>query len=599
MRKTPKLFAAIVGMLIVAIPLIAACSSSNLAREEPVRPAAAPAPAAPAPAASAPAPAAQHGIPGEIDAPSSPSLPARASAPAPAPMPASRPALAAIAGPAPVSVPAPAAPAPAAPMSILSLVVASSEAGGFSSGGTATVNDAPYDLQFFKHYGVNPFIDTEDDHLSTFAMDVDTASYTLARRFVNEGHLPNPDAVRVEEFVNFFDQGYAPPEEGAFAIQVDGAPSPFGGENHWLIRIGLQGKEIRAEDRKDATLIFVIDTSGSMGRENRIGLVKRSLNLLVEQLGPNDTVGIVEYGEVGRVVLEPTGADDKIDITFAINNLTPHGSTNAEDGLILGYKMAAREVEPGRITRVILLSDGVANVGRTGPESILRSIREYVDQGVTLSTVGFGMANFNDIMMEQLANNGDGNYSYVDTIQEAQRVFVENLTGTLQVIAKDAKVQVDFNPDVVSRYRLLGYENRYVADQDFRNDEVDAGEVGANHTVTALYELKLKPGASGPIGTAYLRYEDVDAGVVVELGREFGLSDFTVNFADARPRFQLAAIVAEYAEVLRESYWAREGSLEAVLNYAEQLLETLPTDIDVIEFVGLVRESYYLNLERR
>jgi Ca-activated chloride channel family protein len=477
--------------------------------------------------------------------------------------------------------------------------VASSEASdGFSSGGTATVNDAAYDLQFFKHYGVNPFIDTEDDHLSTFAMDVDTASYTLARRFVNEGHLPNPDAVRVEEFVNFFDQGYAPPEEGAFAIQVDGSPSPFGTDNHWLVRIGLQGQEIKAENRKDATLIFVVDTSGSMGRDNRIELVKRSLNMLVDQLGPNDTVGIVEYGNVARPVLEPTGADDKIDITYAIEKLIPHGSTNAEDGLKLGYKMAANHVEPGRITRVILLSDGVANVGRTGPESILKTIRGYVDQGVTLSTIGVGMANFNDILMEQLANNGDGNYSYVDTIQEARRVFVENLTGTLQVIAKDAKVQVDFNPDVVSRYRLLGYENRYVADQDFRNDEVDAGEVGANHTVTALYELKLKPEAAGPIGIAYLRYEDIDAGAVIELGREFGLGDFTLEFADALPRFQLAAVVAEYAEVLRESYWAREGSLAAVMTHAEELLEMLPFDTDVLEFVRLVRESYYLDSER-
>jgi Ca-activated chloride channel family protein len=177
-------------------------------------------------------------------------------------------------------------------------------------------------------------------------------------------------------------------------------------------------------------------------------------------------------------------------------------------------------------------------------------------------------------------------------------VFVENLTGTLQVIAKDAKVQVDFNPDVVSRYRLLGYENRYVADQDFRNDAVDAGEVGANHTVTALYELKLKPGASGTIGTAYLRYQDVDSGSVVELGREFGFDDFTSEFADTRPRFQLATIVAEYAEVLRESYWARDGSLEPVMAYADRLLETLSSDVDVIEFVRLVKESYYLNAER-
>ena len=280
---------------------------------------------------------------------------------------------------------------------------------GFNAiGGTATVNDAAYDLTFFQHYGVNPFIDTEDDHFSTFAVDVDTASYTVARRFIQDGNIPVSDSVRVEEFVNYFEQDYAPPESGAFAVHIEGSPSPFGGEKHWMLHVGLEGKAIPQDDRKNATLVLAIDVSGSMGREDRLGLVQRSLRLLVEELRPADRVGIVVYGNRGRVLLEPTDGGEKQAIMGAINSLVPSGSTYVEDGLRLAYKMAAEEVQPGRITRVLLLSDGVGNVGRTGAESILSQIRPQVDAGVSLTTSGFGMGNFNDVLMEQLANDGDG-----------------------------------------------------------------------------------------------------------------------------------------------------------------------------------------------
>ena len=215
------------------------------------------------------------------------------------------------------------------------------------------------------------FIDTEDDHLSTFAIDVDTASYTVARRFVQDGNLPDPDSVRVEEFVNYFKQGYEPPSEGAFAIHGEGLPSPFGGDNHWLMRVGLQGKTITAEGRKDATLVFAIDVSGSMGREDRLGLVKRSLRLLVDELRSTDEVGIVIYGNCGSVLLEPTGGRNRVAIMEGIDALQPGGSTYVEDGLRLAYEMAVKRVRSGRITRVLLLSDGVGNVGRTGADSIL------------------------------------------------------------------------------------------------------------------------------------------------------------------------------------------------------------------------------------
>ena len=469
---------------------------------------------------------------------------------------------------------------------------------GFNTiGGSATVNDAAYDLTFFKHYGVNPFIDTEDDHFSTFAMDVDTASYTVMRRFVMDGNIPDPDSVRVEEFVNFFDFGYEQPQEDAFAIHLDGSPSRFGGENHWLMRVGLQGKAIDDEDRKNATLIFTIDVSGSMEREDRLGLVKRSLRLLVDELRPSDDVGIVIYGSRGQVILNPTSGEDKNRIIEAIDRLQPGGSTFVEEGLQLAYEMAVDHVEPGRITRVIVLSDGVGNVGNTAADSILRQVRRHVDRGVTLTTVGFGMGNYNDELMEQLANDGNGSYYYVDDLSEARRIFVENLTGTLQTIAKDAKVQVDFNPEVVSRYRLLGYENRRIDDQDFRDDTVDAGEIGAGHSVTALYELKLHDGANGDVGTVFVRYQEPDSSRVVEVSQTLQRTELLSRFDDASPRFQLATVVAEYAEILRESYWAQDGTLAQVVAEARRVQGLLPGESDVAEFANLADRT--LSIQER
>ena len=464
--------------------------------------------------------------------------------------------------------------------------------------GSGAPNQPPYDLTFFQHSGVNPFIDTEDDNLSTFAMDVDTASYSVARRFVQDGNLPDPNSVRVEEFVNYFDMGYAAPNRHAFAIDMEGSPSPFGADRHWLLRIGLQGREVSGWERKDATLIFAIDVSGSMGQENRLGLVKRSLRLLVSQLGPRDEVGIVIYGSRGHVLLYPTDAGESGAIQDAINRLQPGGSTYVEEGLKLAYDMAERSVRPGRITRVILLSDGVGNVGETGSQAILRQIRDEVEQGVTLTTVGFGMGNYNDTLMEQLANDGDGAYYYVDSLNEARTLFVENLTGTIQNIAKDAKVQVEFNPGVVQSYRLLGYENREVADKDFRNDAVDAGEVGAGHSVTALYEVKLQDRAAGSVGTVYLRYEDPDTGQITELSQWLEFSSLAGRFEDASPRFQLAAVVAEYAEFLRGSYWARESSLQQIAEEARRVSRLLRQDSNVAEFAALTEQARNIQYAR-
>ena len=456
-------------------------------------------------------------------------------------------------------------------------------------GDTGHVPSSPpsYDTTFFQNYGVNPFIDPRADHLSTFAMDVDTASYSVARRFVLDGNRPDPDSVRVEEFVNYFDQEYPQPRRGAFAIHVDGARSPFT-QDTWIARVGIQGRDVPDHLRKDATLVFVIDTSGSMSRENRLELVKRALRLLVRELRPTDQIGIVTYGSRGHAILNPTEAKHDDYILEVIDGLYPGGSTNAEEGLRLGYEMADRWLNPERITRIILLSDGVANVGQTGPEAILNQVRKYVNEGVTLSTVGVGMGNYNDVLMEQLANDGDGNYFYIDNLTEAWKSFVDNLTSTLQVIARDAKIQVSFNPDVVHSYRLIGYENRDVADRDFRNDSVDAGEVGAGHSVTALYELRLHERIDGPIAKVHVRYEDPDSHRIFEVDRNFNVNDLHGHFESASPRFQLAATVAQYAEVLRESYWAQHTTIDDVRYHADRVGGILRNDPEVTEFARLV-----------
>jgi len=457
-----------------------------------------------------------------------------------------------------------------------------------STGGTAEPNDAPYGDVFFDGYGVNPFIDTEDDALSTFGLDVDTGSYTVVRRYLRDGHLPPADAVRIEEMINYFDYGDAGPEEREFALHAEGAPSIFGeGERYYLLRLALQGREISAAERKSARLTFVVDVSGSMARENRLGLVRQALELLTGELRPDDRVGLVVYGSEGRVVLEPTADHDRI--REALASLQPEGSTNAEEGLRLGYDLASSELERGTINRVILCSDGVANVGKTGPESILGEIRRQAEKGIELTTVGFGMGNYNDVLMEQLADRGNGRYAYVDTLEEARRIFAENLTGTLQTLAAEARAQVEFNPELVARYRLLGYENRDIADERFRDDTVDAGEIGMGHSVTALYEVKLhrRPKRNDRLGTLRLRYASMEKGEMVELEKEIRGFDLAKSWEKASPAFRLASLVAEFGELLKGTYWAKKGNMKDVFRRAQQVATEYPGSVEVSEFATL------------
>ena len=440
----------------------------------------------------------------------------------------------------------------------------------------------------YTDHGTNRFTDTSEDHLSTFAIDVDTGSYTIARRKLNEGGTPPKASVRVEEFLNYFGYDYPKPTSGAFSVSMEAAPSPFATDGKTqLLRVGVQGKTIRAEERRPVHLTFLVDVSGSMRSGDKIRLVKKSLQILTDNLKEGDTVAIATYAGRTEVLLEPTRARGKI--FDAIEQLSAGGSTAMASGLDLAYGLAAKNLKAEHENRVIVLSDGDANVGRTGWKAMLNQISNQVKKGITLSTIGFGMGNYQDATMEQLANHGDGNYFYIDSEKEAAKVFGDQIDGTLQVIAKDVKIQVDFNPEAVRRYRLIGYENRDIADKDFRNDKVDAGEIGAGHTVTALYEIELQDEVPELLATVRVRHKEPHGSDKAseqaftlkrdELHRSIGASS-----AD----FQFAAAVAAFAEKLRQSPYAEKLTYDWILEVAEG---AAGRKADRREFVKLVKKA--------
>lgn len=348
---------------------------------------------------------------------------------------------------------------------------------------------------------VNPWTDALQDPRSTFGMDVDTAAFAIARDYLRRNELPPPESVRTEEFVNYFDYRDAAQPHQTFTVNAEMAPTPFAPKSY-LLRIGLRAKPVSAERRKPAKLTFLIDVSGSMEPANRLPLVREALHDLVDRLQPDDQIALVVFSNSAEVFMNPTPVTEKRSIHNVIDRLVIGGATSVEDGLRTAYRLAATNFDPQCTNRVILCSDGEANVGDASPEGILAEIERCRARGIYLSTVGFGLKDYNDRMLETLADKGDGVYDHIDRIDEADRVFGDKLTSLLEVVAKDAKIQVEFNPDRVAEYRLLGYENRAIADRDFRNDRVDAGEVGAGHAVTALYEITLldRPRTTGDNG---------------------------------------------------------------------------------------------------
>lgn len=425
----------------------------------------------------------------------------------------------------------------------------------------------------YTKYSINKMTSTKEDRFSTFSIDVDTASYTIARRKLTEGVLPPAQSVRVEEFVNYFQYNYPNPvTEHPFSVTMEASSSPFN-QNRQLLRIGVKGRVVDAEQRPTTHLTFLIDTSGSMQQDDKIGYVKESLRTLVENLRPTDTVAISTYAGGVKLVLPPTSAAHKDLIISSLYQLEAGGGTAMESGIQLAYQQAFAQLQQAKkddINRIIICSDGDANIGKTSPTELLKQIEGYVKQGITVSTIGFGMGNYKDAMMEQFANKGNGNYFYIDSLQESRRVFKDRLTSNLQVIAKDVKIQVEFDPSTVANYRLVGYENRDIADEDFRNDKVDAGEIGPGHTVTALYELELNPQVNSTLATVRLRYKAPNGEKAKEVSTIFTYDRLKPNFSQTSEDYRFSVAVAAFAEILRGSKEARNWSLTTIANIVKE-----------------------------
>ncbi len=443
-----------------------------------------------------------------------------------------------------------------------------------------------YNTEKYDHLDDNPFLQVASSPLSTFSIDVDTASYANIRRFVRENTPPPKDAVRIEEIVNYFSYNYKPPQKDApFSVHVETAECPWNRENR-LARIGLRGLDVEQEERLPANLVFLIDVSGSMRTQNKLPLLKRSMKMLVKALDEPDQVAMVVYAGASGLVLDSTSASDKQAILDAIDRLSAGGSTNGGEGIQLAYRIARAHFNKKGINRVILATDGDFNVGITSGGELVRLIEEKAKTGVFLSVMGFGMGNYNDAGLEKLADKGNGNYAYIDSEKEAKKVLVDEISGTLQTIAKDVKIQVEFNPEQVGSYRLIGYENRMLKARDFNDDKKDAGEIGAGHTVTALYELTpvgsttdandvdpLKyqttsitraAVVNGELFTLKLRYKAPN-GTKSEL-MTFTVEDAPVKIEQASEDFKFAASAAGFGMLLRNSPHKGDVTIEVFPN---------------------------------
>jgi Ca-activated chloride channel homolog len=374
----------------------------------------------------------------------------------------------------------------------------------------APIAEPPVETARYGKLDDNPVRVVRSEPVSTFSIDVDTGAYANVRRFLRQGRVPPADAVRVEELVNYFPYAYPLPDAGGapFGVSLELAPTPWNADTH-LLRIGLKGQDLAKQSLPPANLVFLVDVSGSMSPPERLPLLKASLRLLVPQLRAQDRVSLVVYASGTGVVLEPTAGDEHEKIMAAIDGLRAQGSTNGEGGLRLAYRMARQAFIAGGINRILLATDGDFNVGITDRGQIKQLVENERRAGISLSTLGFGTNNYNEHLMEQIADAGDGSYSYIDQLNEGHKVLVNEMTSTLATIAKDVKIQVEFNSAEVLEYRLVGYENRVLRNEDFANDRVDAGDVGAGHTVTALYELTLAGAKKRQVEA--LRYGDAAA----------------------------------------------------------------------------------------
>ncbi len=438
----------------------------------------------------------------------------------------------------------------------------------------------------------NPFLEASRAPLSTFSIDVDTASYANVRRFLSDGQLPPKDAVRIEEMINYFEYDYPQPVGNVpFSVTTETAACPWN-TKHKLVQIGLQGKKVSLDNTPAANLVFLLDVSGSMNSPDKLPLLKESLRLMVNQLKPQDRVAIAVYAGSSGTVLPSTPAGSKGEIIAALDRLEAGGSTNGGQGIQLAYSLAENNFVRGGNNRVILATDGDFNVGLTSDDELVRLIEQKRKSGIFLSVLGFGRGNLNDSMMEKLADKGNGNYAYIDTRDEARKALGEQVAGTLYTIAKDVKIQVEFNPALVAGYRLIGYENRLLANRDFFDDRKDAGEIGAGHSVTALYEvvpagqkiendgIELKYSQIQPSGgrfgselmTVKLRYKEPDGSTSKLLTTGVLNSDKTAAAASDNLRF--ASAVAQFGLILRDSKYKQDASFGNARSLIESSLQS-------------------------
>ncbi len=440
----------------------------------------------------------------------------------------------------------------------------------------------------YAHFENNPLKRVSEQPVSTFSIDVDTGAYSNVRRILNAGNLPVKDAVRVEEFINYFAYDYPTPTDRSrpFNVVTELGPNPWNANTH-LLHIGIKGYEVPKSQIPATNLVFLVDVSGSMRSEDKLGLLKTSLKMLSGQLRREDRISIVVYAGASGVVLEPVSGREKAKIVAALESLSAGGSTNGGAGIRLAYAIAEQAFVEGGINRVLLATDGDFNVGTTNFEALKDLVEEKRKTGISLTTLGFGTGNYNDHLMEQLADVGNGNYAYIDTLNEARKVLVEQMSATLQTIAKDVKIQIEFNPDIVAEYRLIGYENRILAREDFNNDKVDAGEIGAGHTVTAVYEVALAhskgrrvealryqskqradQGRSSELAFLRLRYKapDADASQLIEQPiRRTGLKR---DLADTSADFRFSAAVAGFGQLLRGGKYMEQFDYDDVRTLA-------------------------------
>ena len=469
----------------------------------------------------------------------------------------------------------------------------------------------------YEHIDENPFLEVARAPLSTFSIDVDTASYSNTRRFLKEGQLPPKDAVRIEELINYFSYDYPQPVgEAPFSVTAEISEAPWN-PRHRLVHIGLQGKRIPMENMPPANLVFLLDVSGSMNDPRKLPLVKTAMRTLAEQLTARDRVAMVVYAGSSGLVLPSTPGDRKGDILSAIDRLEAGGSTNGGQGIELAYRTAQENFIQGGVNRVILATDGDFNVGVTSEGDLVRLIEEKRQGGVFLSVLGFGTGNIKDSTMEKLADRGNGNYAYIDSLGEARKVLGEQIGGTLFTIAKDVKIQVEFNPKQAAAYRLIGYENRLLRDRDFNDDTKDAGEIGAGHTVTALYEVvpfgqkfenpgvdplkyqqPVKPSEmanSNELMTVKLRYKEPtqDQSKLVSVS----LADSRAKLGAASQNFKFASAVAAFGMLLRDSKYKADADYNKVLELARS---SVGPDLQGYrsEFIELVEAARTLSSQR-